>query len=465
MSRHVINFLSMLFIGLILIIFENQASAFVTNIDIKKLRKGGLAMFCRKCGNNIPDDSEFCPKCGIKVINLQNKKVINNAKISITNTVNDIKSSTNFSISNINFRKIYYSRIGRLIICLALSFIIPAIVVLLLSQSIKSATEFIFNSNGLPAYMASSMGSCLVYILMMLPLIYGLKRIGITKRTYEIEILTVMVIVSGIVRCYTGSMMPFPLEYAFMVYICGPVLIIGCITLLFSFFYKRKKDKFTINNDIDNITVNDIEKEKNVNTSFSPKLKRILLLVAVVILATLGVLWYFSSDYYFSESDLKEVKINGISSSFILRSPVELEKLETNKDKENYTYKMFIADNFTCEITSRVIEEVSSPYGGVWMRYTDDSALSDVRIKMMESTIRKNEFKEGPHDTMSNDNIHGKKMVCSYKEENGDKFESDVLAFHDKNEFWTIKFTFRESNIKAKKIIKTIEENIKMSDN
>lgn len=27
-----------------------------------------LIMFCRKCGNQIPDDSDFCPKCGIRVV-------------------------------------------------------------------------------------------------------------------------------------------------------------------------------------------------------------------------------------------------------------------------------------------------------------------------------------------------------------------------------------------------------------
>lgn len=25
-------------------------------------------MFCRKCGANIPDDSQFCPKCGVTVV-------------------------------------------------------------------------------------------------------------------------------------------------------------------------------------------------------------------------------------------------------------------------------------------------------------------------------------------------------------------------------------------------------------
>ena len=28
-------------------------------------------MFCRKCGNEMPDDYDFCTECGVEVVNLE----------------------------------------------------------------------------------------------------------------------------------------------------------------------------------------------------------------------------------------------------------------------------------------------------------------------------------------------------------------------------------------------------------
>lgn len=35
---------------------------------LNQTEKSELPMYCRKCGKNIPDDSEYCPYCGIPTI-------------------------------------------------------------------------------------------------------------------------------------------------------------------------------------------------------------------------------------------------------------------------------------------------------------------------------------------------------------------------------------------------------------
>lgn len=47
-------------------------------------------MFCRKCGHEIPDDSNFCLKCGTKVVNVEKKENIDNFEDSLGKQVEEM---------------------------------------------------------------------------------------------------------------------------------------------------------------------------------------------------------------------------------------------------------------------------------------------------------------------------------------------------------------------------------------
>lgn len=52
-------------------------------------------MFCRKCGNQIPDDSEFCPKCGTRnIIEAESKGVSLSKPAAGSNTLAVAKKPT-----------------------------------------------------------------------------------------------------------------------------------------------------------------------------------------------------------------------------------------------------------------------------------------------------------------------------------------------------------------------------------
>ena len=39
-------------------------------------------MFCRKCGSPLPDDSDYCPKCGARVKDADGNPVTNYSGLS-----------------------------------------------------------------------------------------------------------------------------------------------------------------------------------------------------------------------------------------------------------------------------------------------------------------------------------------------------------------------------------------------
>ena len=54
------------------------------------MKKEEKIMFCKNCGNKLPDTASFCPECGIKVKKEESKTSTENKKI--TNISNGLET-------------------------------------------------------------------------------------------------------------------------------------------------------------------------------------------------------------------------------------------------------------------------------------------------------------------------------------------------------------------------------------
>jgi hypothetical protein len=105
-------------------------------------------MFCFKCGKQIPDDSEYCLFCGVKIAKNDNGSEhipeVNNTSISSTNTV--VRENNNINVQAYNNNSTRpYKKIGKkigkkilyAIVCIV-SFFIVCTVIALVNVSMKS---------------------------------------------------------------------------------------------------------------------------------------------------------------------------------------------------------------------------------------------------------------------------------------------------------------------------------------
>ena len=147
-------------------------------------------MYCRKCGNELRDDDEFCSRCGAKVL-----RDTEPAPTSVEQPPQEATSTPPPAAampparSEGNQRKRFTFRqsVVRFIICMA-ALAVCDVLLYAISPGKVSTMEFITNSHGLAWMIGGELGSSLVAILFFLPLLYALPKRGYTKRTYAMEV-------------------------------------------------------------------------------------------------------------------------------------------------------------------------------------------------------------------------------------------------------------------------------------
>ena len=65
------------------------------DVDFKDLKeKEGGYMFCTKCGNQLPEDSGFCQKCGVTIdLGKAEMPVVNRVGIILDRIINNVEVS------------------------------------------------------------------------------------------------------------------------------------------------------------------------------------------------------------------------------------------------------------------------------------------------------------------------------------------------------------------------------------
>lgn len=152
-------------------------------------------MFCRKCGNELRDDDEFCSRCGAKVVRdaeatQQDVKVQEQPTASTppSASASPIVTAAEQAASEQGQRKrfTFLQSVVRFAICMA-ALVVCDSVVYTIDSGKASVVEYIMDSRGLMGDLAEACGASLLAILFFLPLLYALARCGYTKRTYAME--------------------------------------------------------------------------------------------------------------------------------------------------------------------------------------------------------------------------------------------------------------------------------------
>lgn len=80
-------------------------------------------MFCKNCGNKLPDTASFCPECGIKVKKEESKTTIENEKVTNVSNVLETRVERNKKSKN-NNSTIIIAAVFAVVVIVGLVFII-----------------------------------------------------------------------------------------------------------------------------------------------------------------------------------------------------------------------------------------------------------------------------------------------------------------------------------------------------
>ena len=136
-------------------------------------------MYCRQCGNKLLDSDKFCNKCGAKIVTDTD---------SLVSEENNYSATSDYSSENHSATKNFmdYSVVKFLVY--GFIFIILEIMVCAVALPPRiSLFEFITAPEGLARKLGSCIGAGLSVWIFVVPLMYGLKKIGVTDKTYKME--------------------------------------------------------------------------------------------------------------------------------------------------------------------------------------------------------------------------------------------------------------------------------------
>lgn len=160
-------------------------------------------MFCRKCGAQLRDDDAFCSKCGAKVLrdvspDSEQEETAEatgetEQRVTKSETVNVMPSEEDKSQVRYGFGK----SVLRFVICMVALAVCDTVIYAMFPSDV-SVTEFIASPHGLTRMMGQGFGSALVAIVFILPLLYGLRKVGYARRTYSMEVFFALSLVSSV---------------------------------------------------------------------------------------------------------------------------------------------------------------------------------------------------------------------------------------------------------------------------
>lgn len=146
-------------------------------------------MHCRKCGNELRDDDEFCSRCSAKVLRGTEPapKSVEPPPQAAASTPPPAAMPPAQSESSQRKRFTFRQSLLRFVICMA-ALAVCYTILYAISPGKMSTMEFIASPHGLARIIGQGLGSSIVVILFFLPLLYALPKRGYTKRTYAMEV-------------------------------------------------------------------------------------------------------------------------------------------------------------------------------------------------------------------------------------------------------------------------------------
>lgn len=150
-------------------------------------------MYCRKCGNELRDDDEFCSRCGAKVLRDAEPapQSVEQPPKAAASTPPEAAVPPAQSESDQRKRFTFRQSLLRFVICMAALFLCDS-VVYAIAPGKASVVKYFMDPDGLVADLTIALGASLGAILFFLPLLYALARSGYTKRTYAMEVFFVI---------------------------------------------------------------------------------------------------------------------------------------------------------------------------------------------------------------------------------------------------------------------------------
>ena len=136
-------------------------------------------MYCRQCGNKVLDSDKFCSKCGAEIVADTDSLVSEENNSSPTSDYNsENHSATKNFMDNSVVKFFVYGFIFVVLEIMVCAVALPPRV---------SLFKFITTPEGFGQMLGRCIGSGLSVWIFVVPLMYGLKKIGVTDKTYKME--------------------------------------------------------------------------------------------------------------------------------------------------------------------------------------------------------------------------------------------------------------------------------------
>ena len=178
-------------------------------------------MYCHKCGKELLDDAQYCRYCGTNV-EFSDKVQEHN--------VNDLsKEEKRFSKKKTTLTKIPKSII-KFILYSVLFHILTGIYCYFTLPSNTSFLEFVTDPRGLFRLFMESIGGAILPLLFLLPFMLAIKRFGIVKKLYLLEIFFISMFV---------YLITFYNQITFIYYVHRVFLILGLILLPLAYLKEK----------------------------------------------------------------------------------------------------------------------------------------------------------------------------------------------------------------------------------
>ena len=183
-------------------------------------------MYCRYCGNKLLETDNFCNVCGKKVME-DNSNIFPKLKEGGQNGIIHCNNVKNKVLESSLMKFIFCMFLFCLLTVCCYSFVLPAHI---------SLIDFVTDSRGLSAVVFDCIGGSLGELLLVMPLLYGLKKLKITNSLHRFETFFFIMCVHLICEILFGKVL---YQRIFLLAAEGAI-VFGIILIVVAYFKEKR---------------------------------------------------------------------------------------------------------------------------------------------------------------------------------------------------------------------------------